>query len=1134
MTDKWTFYHITGIYLNDKYAHRLREFDRITSDLLGKIKPENILLITGKLFEYEPTAKTLRYMNKFFKKLEEMKIATYILDPEIEKITGIVNYSNIKKLKSGTINGVIFSVNPEPGTGSGGICITSENSKDYKGYQFVLAPDSCNNLIQRNKRDELAGAYAIADCSNKGYSVNYFYPTSGFLTLSIVKGKPVCNYKGYKELPDIEPVFVEVNGFEQEAIDFIKAKYNRIDKIVQLIAESENAFSDTTELSKWLDHKNINLDIKAGVLSLHTKRKKEQIKKFGRFKIEHLEFENMLCFQRGVIDFKQKLISLDGPNRSGKSGILDILTFVLFNKSERYDRKSFIRSGSMGAITKCAFSAENKKYLIERGISGTKDIVRFFRYEESDLEDLTSSSVTRTYEKIQKITGSYEDFTNINVALQNRTLFSDWKSSEIQSAMMKYLCLDDLEQLYDKIREEYKQLETTHKTLKSTLVPVDRELEAKIETLPDLYKRKSELSEKIAGYNYERQYIIRDIEKLKEKLKITGIKKTISIEKVTEDKKLLEKKIADLSDSIGIMKFLNIKPTTDVELNLESEFADENPVPILESLNKKIYDLIQGIKPEAKIETGIDISIDKEFSELDGINLDDNFVPVNYPVITRKFNFSKPETLAEIENLEKNIVLCDFLQEIGSCESEISLIKKRTYKIDELSNEMSSALVSLSNQIIILKNRNQQITSMTGGIKFCPTCPNCNENKKIMFTNNDTEIKRLESEQTGINKKYSGLIENERIRKRESEKEIEVLEEKIKSLKIRKSEQDKIKSRISELKNDLLYFEYETKISEQNRIKRLHEIKNRKLKYDENMLIVENNKKLKDKIAELEARKSGLLKFLSHRFKHETELLKSAKSKYENVECLVKLANLEKQLAEIPEQENIDDIKPELEKIEKEISKLEITKSGVNRNSEISDRIKKIEPELEIMKVYKKALSSTGIRNNILSNIYPRLSNVMNSILARISDTSVIFDLSKTQLKVFAKVGIDLIKVKALSGSQRFVIDIAFRLALIKICNKSPILVIDEGFGCLDQENLDTMKLIFSQLRNSLDLLLIISHVPYVTSDCSVIPVTPQIDFGMKILTSENMQLQIVNGRLRLFCAKHKKTVNEEHFNSCS
>jgi len=1132
MTSKWTFYNITGIYLNDKYSHRLREFDRITSDLLDKIKPENVLLITGKLFEYEPTAKTLKHMNKFFKKLEEMKIETYVLDPEIEKITGIVSYSNIKKLKSGTINGIIFSVNPEPGIGSGGICVTLENSKDFKGYQFVLAPDSCNNIIQRNKRDELAGAYAIVDYSAKSYSINYFYPTAGFLTLNIVKGKPVCNYKGYKELPDIEPVFVEVNGFEQEAIDFIKAKYNRIDKIVQVLAESENAFSDTTELSKWLDHKNINLDVKAGVLNLHTKRKKEQIKKFGRFKIEHLEFENMLCFQRGVIDFKQKLVSLDGPNRSGKSGILDILTFVLFNKSERYDRKSFIRSGAMGAISKCIFSTENQKYLIERGISGTKDMVWFFRYKGSDLEDLTSSSVTRTYEKIQKIIGSYEDFTNINVALQNRTVFSDWKSSEIQSAMMKYLCLDDLEQLYDKIREEYKQLETTYKTLNSTLVPVDRELEMKIETLPDLYKRKSELSEKIAGYNYERQYILRDMDKLKEKLKITGIKKTISIEKVTEDKKLLEKKIADLSDSVGVMKFLNIKPTADEELILESGFADKNPVPILESINKKIYDLIQNIKPDTSV--NIDMNNNKDFSEIESVDLDDNFVPVKYPVIVRKYNLGKPETLVEIENLEKKVVNIDFSQEIKNCESEIYLVKKRTYKIDELSIEMSSNLASISNQMINLKTRNQQITSMTGGIKFCSTCPNCNENKKIIFTNNDTEIKRLEIEHAEINKKYSGLIENERIKKRESEKETGLLEEKIKLLKTQKLEQENLKIRISELRNDLLYFDYEGKIAEQNRLIRLHEIKNRKIKYDQNLVVIENNKKIKDKIAELETEKAGLLKYLSHRFKHETGLLKSAKSKYEDIECLVKLADLEKQFAEIPEQENIDDIKPELGNIEKEISKIEITKSGVGRNSEILDRIKKIEPELEILKVYKKALSSTGIRNNILSNIYPRLSNVMNSILARISDTSVIFDLSKTQLKVLAKTGIDLTKVKALSGSQRFVIDIAFRLALIKICNKSPILIIDEGFGCLDQENLDTMKLIFSQLRNSLDLLLIISHIPYVTSDCSVIPVAPQIDFGMKILTSKNMQLQIVNGRLRLFCAKHKKTVNEEHFNSCS
>jgi DNA repair exonuclease SbcCD ATPase subunit len=65
------------------------------------------------------------------------------------------------------------------------------------------------------------------------------------------------------------------------------------------------------------------------------------------------------------------------------------------------------------------------------------------------------------------------------------------------------------------------------------------------------------------------------------------------------------------------------------------------------------------------------------------------------------------------------------------------------------------------------------------------------------------------------------------------------------------------------------------------------------------------------------------------------------------------------------------------------------------------------------------------------------------------------------------------------SGFERFVSSIAIRVALTNISNlpKSTFLVIDEGFGTLDGNNLPSMNSLFTFLKSNFDFILIISHL---------------------------------------------------------
>ena len=65
------------------------------------------------------------------------------------------------------------------------------------------------------------------------------------------------------------------------------------------------------------------------------------------------------------------------------------------------------------------------------------------------------------------------------------------------------------------------------------------------------------------------------------------------------------------------------------------------------------------------------------------------------------------------------------------------------------------------------------------------------------------------------------------------------------------------------------------------------------------------------------------------------------------------------------------------------------------------------------------------------------------------------------------------------SGFERFVLSLAIRIALVNISNlpRPSFLIIDEGFGVLDSENLPSMHILFSYLKANFDFILVISHL---------------------------------------------------------
>jgi len=160
---------------------------------------------------------------------------------------------------------------------------------------------------------------------------------------------------------------------------------------------------------------------------------------------------------------------------------------------------------------------------------------------------------------------------------------------------------------------------------------------------------------------------------------------------------------------------------------------------------------------------------------------------------------------------------------------------------------------------------------------------------------------------------------------------------------------------------------------------------------------------------------------------------------------------------------------------------------------EISDnqiKIKKIEEESEQEKIYKIYLEIYG-KNGISKMIMKTMMPLINSELQRLLEDSCHFRL---EIRINDKNEVDFIMVdnntqveKSMasgSGYERTIASLSLRAVLSKICSlpKPNIIVFDEVFGKISNENLDMVSEFFTKIKEYFEKIFVITHNPLVTN----------------------------------------------------
>jgi DNA repair exonuclease SbcCD ATPase subunit len=168
------------------------------------------------------------------------------------------------------------------------------------------------------------------------------------------------------------------------------------------------------------------------------------------------------------------------------------------------------------------------------------------------------------------------------------------------------------------------------------------------------------------------------------------------------------------------------------------------------------------------------------------------------------------------------------------------------------------------------------------------------------------------------------------------------------------------------------------------------------------------------------------------------------------------------------------------DKLLKSNSNLSKYKTEKNAIEDTIKKVKDLEEQNKLYDYYLDAVKRDGISYELISKTLPTIEGEINNILGQIVEFQMNLQMDGKNINAFIAYGDDRIwPLEMCSGMERFISGLAIRIALINICNlpRPNFLVIDEGFGSMDSENLQSLMLAFAYLKTQFDFVIIISHI---------------------------------------------------------
>ena len=482
--------------------------------------------------------------------------------------------------------------------------------------------------------------------------------------------------------------------------------------------------------------------------------------------------------------------------------------------------------------------------------------------------------------------------------------------------------------------------------------------------------------------------------------------------------------------------------------------------------------------------------------------------------------FEQLETIAKSDSNEERIMLRQFQKKDSY--KELSTMNQRIIELEEDEQKLSKEDKKISNELTRLENDKIELVRMLYKIDESYDISELNNTHSSLLVEKDKLKKQLKEDKEykeqlrpmymDYHTKLAGIDEEKiqddyekykELKKdlREIKNQLKLNESKTKSLNRHKSDLDKFeydencefcikngKEQIheqNEIENQI-----ETLKSEHSNLNALFkrtsygleklgnaEERNTEFKIfsDELQQIQHDAVKIGGKISTQESR-------LNHIESELTTIDSNISRYYELEEKIENNKNLNEKISKLTDRIsalNMDSIS-----IDKDYKKILSTLSvAKNQKQIIEDDIQKlvdIEQKILDYDLYLLALSKDGVPYELISKAIPSIEREINYVLENMNaGFHIELEMKDKNIDAFICYGEDKWNLELSSGMERFVSSLAIRIGLINVSTlpRPNFIIVDEGFGALDSDNIANMQGAFQYLRTQFDFTMIITHL---------------------------------------------------------
>ena len=800
-----------------------------------------------------------------------------------------------------------------------------------------------------------------------------------------------------------------------------------------------------------------------------------------------LEMNNIYNYKNNhSIDFQKlpqnEIISIHGKNGSGKSKILETLLLAIYGCPPK-DLTHIITQGQKKGNTSITILLNNNIFQINRSYNKNGKSIPAPIITKNDI-NISGTSKIDNQNFINQLLGTKEDLEDTHISKQGRHESFLYKREKEQLALLSKLfqthtfndkqinCKQDLTINKKLLKNKNQQLKQfIDEFIQPSILQQEiTTLQQQLNDLPiNLLKKHQQQNYKriIESKHLKQQIIDIQIGKQRELDKLPIETKYYCIDKLNLDLIQFKQQLTQLLTQIHPLSndlLNNIQILQDKQLHINNK---------LKKKNNKLQTLIQNIQQINIIDTHI--TINKQYWTYENL--------IDYPNFN---NISKNEQLEDLIEKRKLLIFPD----------NINYLYQQSQKLIEIQNEMDRCKENINNDPYSYNDN-------------CTQCINNKKHNHIIYL--ETKIQSLTKQYREIQDtiKYDTIKYDNKIEKMYNNyKQSITLDEHIRlhRLFIEYNQHKQFNIENNKLQSIL---------EQQKQYKQQLEIYNtKKIQLETNIIQLQTDSKqieyqLNQLQKEIQYQKSNEIKKLqSNKLEKQIEILQKQindKKNYDNIILQVKIFDeklflLQQQLDNldiIPEKQletQIKDTETQFNQLQQSIwSKQQFLIKMIElekQNETLNIEIKQLETDIKLLEIYKEITNEYPLYANqkgiqhledkINFSLHNMTSNFKLKILYCETDTKSNLQFIKLDRKT--KHNINIVDC---SGFEKFIIAICLRIALSNLSsvNSINIMIIDEGFGVFDKENIKQLPNMLEPLKQIYQQIFIITHIDSLQSE---------------------------------------------------